>query len=109
MKSFNFLVVLLSAYVSPVIATVCYTVDDAAKKGLIKYSFKSKGGYTGNVMELSVQNLSEEKLDLKIDAGRRLDSKKEEEQDILVTKTQEFFVNAKQKKTINIFGMCCQA
>ena len=109
MKSFNVILMLSSLSVSPVIAAGCYTIDDAAKKGLIKFLIKSKGGYTGNVIEIKIQNLTAEKLDLKMEAGRRLDSKKENEQDILVTKAQEFYVSAKQEKSFNIFGMCCQA
>ena len=58
---------------------------------------------------MKVQNLTNRKLDLKVEAGRRLDSKQQSEQDILVTEQQEFFVNANQTKSINVNGMCCQA
>ena len=85
MKFQIFLVVVSNLLISPMLAAGCYTVDDAAKKGLIKYIFKSKGGYTGNVIELKIENLTDEMLDLKIEAGRRLDSKVDAEQDILVT------------------------
>lgn len=85
------------------------SVEEAAKRGFVKLLIKSKGGYTGEVIEMKVQNLTARKLDLKVEAGRRLDSKHEEEQDILVIQEQEFFVNANQTKSLNIKGMCCQA
>lgn len=112
MKSFHpitFLLVAFSLSEIPVFANVVLSVEDAAKKGLVKLFIKSKGGYTGNVIEMKIQNLTNKKLDLRLEAGRRLDSKHQNEQDILVTKEQEIFVNANQLKSVNVFGMCCQA
>ncbi len=112
MKSFcsiNFLLVVFSVTELPVFSNSILSVEEAAKKGFIKLTIKSKGGYTGDVIEMKVQNLTNRKLNLKIEAGRKLDSKHQNEQDILVTREQEFFVNANQPKTINVFGMCCQA
>ncbi len=112
MKSFHpisFLAIAFSLSETPIFANVVLSVEDAAKKGLIKLHIKSKGGYTGEVIEMKVQNLTNKALDLKVEAGRRLDSKQQDEQDILVTKEQEFFVKANQVKSLNISGMCCQA
>jgi hypothetical protein len=112
MKAFNpvnlFLVV-MSITETPVFAATALSVEEAAKKGLVKLSIKGKGGYTGDVIELKVQSLVSQKLDLKLEAGRRLDSKKEDEQDILVTQAQQFALNGGQNKTLNVTGMCCQA
>ena len=112
MKSFHpisFLLIAFSLSDIPVFANAVLSVEEAAKKGFVKLLIKSKGGYTGEVIEMKVQNLTNRKLDLRIEAGRRLDSKKQNEQDILVTKEQEFFVNANQTKSLNVSGMCCQA
>ncbi|MBL0329874.1 MAG: hypothetical protein IPP64_10775 [Bacteroidetes bacterium] len=112
MKSFHpisFLLITFSLTDIPVFANAVLSVEEAAKKGFVKLFIKSKGGYTGEVIEMKIQNLTSQKLDLRVEAGRRLDSKEQKEQDILVTKEQEFFVNANQTKSINIFGMCCQA
>lgn len=105
----SFFIVALSITELPVFSNTVLSIEEAAKKGLVKLSIKGTGGYTGNIIEMKVQNLTSKKLDLKVEAGRRLDSKKDDEQDILVTQAQEFFVNAGQQKTLNIFGMCCQA
>ncbi|MCX6296793.1 MAG: hypothetical protein NTX97_12170 [Bacteroidetes bacterium] len=112
MKSFHpisFLLVAFTLTEIPVFANVIFSVEDAAKKGFVKLSIKSKGGYTGEVIEMKIQNLTNRKINLKLEAGRRLDSKHQNEQDILVTKQQEFFVDANQPKIINVCGMCCQA
>jgi len=108
-KSINLIVLVLSITEIPVFACNVLSIEDASKKGLIKLSIKGKGGYTGDVIEMKIKNLTNQKLNLLIEAGRILDSKKVEEQDILVTNTQDFFVNANQFKIINVFGMCCQA
>ncbi|MCE9540350.1 MAG: hypothetical protein K8R85_14210, partial [Bacteroidetes bacterium] len=112
MKSFNsinLIVLALSITEVPVFANCAFSIEEAAKKGLIKLSLKAKGGYTGDVIEMKIKNLTNKKLDLKMEAGRILDSKKNNEQDLLVTKSEDFFVSANQLKTINVFGMCCQA
>jgi hypothetical protein len=85
------------------------SVAEAAKRGLVNLEIKSKGGYTGQVIEMAIRNLSGRALNLFVEAGRRLDSKKQTEQDILVTKREDLYVAAGQKKNFNVHGMCCQA
>jgi len=108
-KSIHLIVLALTITEIPVFATNLFSIEDAAKKGLIRLSIKAKGGHIGDVIEMKIKNLTNKKIDLKLEAGRILDSKKNNEQDILVTQTQDFFVNANQLKTVNVFGMCCQA
>lgn len=112
MKSLKTIICILLAiniFADPLFAGKCISIEDAAKKGFIKLVIKSRGGYTGEVIEMKLQNNTNTKLDLNIEAGRRLDSKINTEQDILVIRSQEFFVNAKQQKTFTVWGMCCQA
>lgn len=109
MKIFNFVVLATTLTADALYASTTYTVEEAAKKGLVKLLIKSKGGYTGNVIEMKITNLSNDCLSLRLEAGRRLDSKKETEQDILVTKSENFYVAAKKEQAFNVFGMCCQA
>ena len=94
---------------SPLIASTALSIEEALKKGFIQLIIKGKGGYTGDVIEMKIKNTCTQNLDLKIEAGRRLDSKDNSQQDILVTKPEEIFVSSKQLKTVNVFGMCCQA
>jgi len=112
MKSLNpihLFILALSITEIPVFANTCLSIEEAAKKGLIKLNIKSKGGYTGTVIEMKILNNTNQPLGLKLEAGRRLDSKEDQYQDILVTQSQEMFVSAKQQKTFNVNGMCCQA
>ncbi len=91
------------------LAKNCLSLEDAGKRGLVKLIIKSKGGFTGDVIEMKIKNLKKQNLELMLEAGRRLDSKNQNEQDILVTKEQEFVLNSEQFITINVTGMCCQA
>jgi hypothetical protein len=112
MRSFHpvkLIVLALSIAASPVFAGNCLSIAEAAKKGLIKLVIKSKGGHTGSVIEMNVTNNTGTGLGLRLEAGRKLDSQKQDQQDILVTQAQEIFVSAKQQKNINVNGMCCQA
>jgi hypothetical protein len=93
----------------PLYAVSALSIEDAAKKGLIKLIIKGKGGYTGDVIEMKIQNTSNQTVNLKVEVGRRLDSKDNNQQDILVTKPEEFFVYSKQQKIVDVYGMCCQA
>lgn len=85
------------------------TVEEAAKKGMIKFTIKGKGGYTGEVIQMKVKNLFAKRFKLKLPAGHRLDNKDSTQQDILVTKPEEIVLNAKEERTISVWGMCCQA
>jgi protein TonB len=107
--SLHLLVWATSIVSSPIIASTAISIEDAAKRGLIKLIIKGKGGYTGKVIELKIKNNTPNNLNLKLEAGRRLDSKDNTQQDILVTQAQEFYVYGNQQKNMNVNGMCCQA
>ncbi|MBA3706670.1 MAG: hypothetical protein H0W84_12445, partial [Bacteroidetes bacterium] len=103
------MLIAMNVFTNSILANNAISLEDAVKKGFLKLVIKSRGGYTGDVIEMKLQNNSSQKLDLNIEAGRRLDSKISTEQDILVTQSQDFFVNAKQTRTLMVYGMCCQA
>ncbi len=85
------------------------SLEEAVKKGFVNLIIKSKGGYLGEVIEMKVKNNSNRSLDFRLETGRKLDSKNNNEQDILVTKPEEFSLCSNQTKTIKVTGMCCQA
>lgn len=109
MNSFNLLAFAASFSVAPIFASSELSIEEALKKGLIQVIINGKGGYTGNVITMKIKNTCNQNLNINLEAGRRLDSKDNNQQDILVTQAQDFFVSAKQQKAINVFGMCCQA
>jgi len=108
-KKIILVVLALSITLNQVLAINFISVEEAAKKGWIKLTVKSKGGFTGEVIEMKIKNLCHQLLNLKLEAGRRLDSKNNGEQDILVTKHEEIALNTDALKTLKVFGMCCQA
>ncbi len=109
MNPINLLAFAASFSVAPVFATSELSIEDALKKGLIQVIINGKGGYTGDVITMKIKNTCNQNLNINLEAGRKLDSKDNNQQDILVTQAQDFFVSAKQQKVINVFGMCCQA
>ncbi len=112
MKSFAFIslsLLVLNITASPFFKNNAISVEEAAKRGLIKLFIKSKGGYTGNVIEMKIKNNTTKNIELKLEAGRKLDSKNNNEQDILVTQAQELIIYANQQKKLDVMGMCCQA
>lgn len=109
MKLINLFFLASTISADVVFAENTINVEDAARKGYIKLVIKSAGGYTGDVINMKIQNLTNEALALKVEAGRRLDSENQQEQDILVVKQERFVLGAKQEHTYKIYGMCCQA
>lgn len=85
------------------------SVEEAVKKGWVRMSMSAKGGHVGNVMKMKMENLSTRNLDLKLEAGRRLDSRDSSEQDILVARQENFALAPKEKKQLTVAGFCCQA
>src|SRR6516225_2863851 len=77
------------------------SLQDAEKNGWVKLIIKSKGGYTGDVIEMDVKNISAQRITLQLEVGRVLDSKNQDEQDILITQEQIFGLNADQTITVN--------
>ncbi len=85
------------------------SVERALKEKKVSVSITGKGGYTGKVISMTVNNISGQPLDLFVECGRRLDSFDTLIQDILVTGDAEFAVNTNAAKTVDLCGMCCQA
>jgi len=112
MKCTSFVAVFIytiTAAACPINSNKPVSIEEAAKKGLIKLTIKSKGGFTGKVIDMKIKNNTSSPIDLKIEAGRKLDSKNNNEQDILITQAQELIVYGGQEKNVGVNGMCCQA
>lgn len=85
------------------------TIDKALSSGLIKVRISGKGGHNGSCLKLNITNIKDDSVYITLEAGRRLDSEDEKEQDILVMKEQTFALGKKEQKESGIFGFCCQA
>ena len=76
---------------------------------LVKTTVKSVGGFQGYCIQMSISNLYKDSLIITLEAGRRLNSLNEKEQDILITKSQIIALNSRENKTILVKGYCCEA
>jgi hypothetical protein len=85
------------------------TLQQALDKGLVKVKIKSLGHYQGESSVMEIQNLTKNDLTIKVEAGRKLIAGKEEYQNLLVVRQQEFLVKANSKATKNIVGYCCES
>lgn len=85
------------------------SIENAYKSGLISFKIRGTGTYKGDCLKIYFKNKIEDSLFLLLEAGRRLDSRNNMEQDILVTKDQIFILSGHQKKEFKVYGFCCQA
>jgi hypothetical protein len=83
------------------------TLREAIKQKLVVVDTKGKGGYTGNVLLVSVKNVSGRHLDLELEAGLRFHPDDSGQQDILVTGDEIFALDANRSRSIDVNGMCC--
>lgn len=67
------------------------------------------GGHQGNCAEISIQNLGQSDLSVEIEAGRRLNSLNDNEQDLLIVRTYTVDMRGLERKTIAVKAYCCQA
>lgn len=85
------------------------SLESATKLNLLKFKIKGTGTHQGKCLNLQLESSCPDSLWLTLEAGCRLDSKNEAEQDILVTEEQIFVLGSFQKASTKITGFCCQA
>ncbi|MBI2968513.1 MAG: hypothetical protein HYY40_11985 [Bacteroidetes bacterium] len=84
------------------------SVKDALLKNLIDIRIRSRGGHTGNCIEMEVKNISYDTVFLRIEAGRVLIAGDSAFQNILITGADSFFLTVGQTLKRDIFGMCME-
>lgn len=85
------------------------TINEAIEKNLISWEIKGLGGHTGECVDVTIKNTSNIDTVFFFESGRRLISKDEAIQDILIIHPQEFTLAAGTEKQFKGFGFCCQA
>jgi hypothetical protein len=85
------------------------SIEDAVRKNLVAATISGKGGHTGEVIRIRLKNNKSHAVSYSMEAGRRLDSENNSQQDILVTKPVTLALLPNETKTFNLYGMCCQA
>jgi hypothetical protein len=77
--------------------------------GKISVNFIGKGGHQNNCVQLVLKNNAADSVYGFVEAGRRLNSVNDSEQDILLVKSANFRLGARQKDTLELIGFCCQS
>ena len=76
---------------------------------LVKALVKSTGGYQGFCIQMELKNMANDSLIILLEAGRRLNSMDDRQQDILVTQEQFISLKKLETKSFPVKGYCCQA
>ncbi|MBK9283230.1 MAG: hypothetical protein IPM51_02815 [Sphingobacteriaceae bacterium] len=84
-------------------------LQKALDEHYIKASANSLGGYQGFCIQMNLINMSSDSLFILIEAGRRLNSLEEKDQDILITRQEIIVLKKKEQKWVPVYGYCCQA
>lgn len=87
----------------------CLNLQKALEGREVQVNFTSGGGYQGFCMNLRIKNLGADTLFILLEAGRRLNSVDDKNQDILIVKEELFVLGARIEKNLKIKGYCCQA
>ena len=85
------------------------SIDKVAANPAVSVKFNSKGGHQGNCIEVAIENNGFDTCFAWVEAGRRLVSEEEKQQDIFVVKNQYVMVAPRSKGKFTIFGFCCQS
>lgn len=85
------------------------SIEKAIKSGYITMEAKGKGGYSGSCVQMKLTSKHKDSLYITLEAGRKLNSVNNEEQDILVTKEQLVKLKGMESRTVDVYGFCCQA
>lgn len=84
-------------------------LQKAIEGRMVEARITSLGIHQGNCISLWLKNGGNDTLHILVEAGRRLNSKEDQNQDILVVKDQLIVLSAKQEKAVTVKGYCCQA
>lgn len=82
------------------------SIDKAIEKRMIMADVVCRGGLT---VDYKIKNQTDDSLKIIVPAGWRMNSVKEEYQDILVTQEQILALGKQQQKTFEVKGYCCEA
>ncbi|MBL7930362.1 MAG: hypothetical protein JNL60_00585, partial [Bacteroidia bacterium] len=85
------------------------SLQNALEQKKVSIKVLSLGGHHGECIQMEIKNISTENLTLEIEAGRRLNSINDLEQDILIVKEQRVDIGPGETRETKVKGYCCQA
>ncbi|PBQ31550.1 hypothetical protein CNR22_07145 [Sphingobacteriaceae bacterium] len=90
-------------------AHISMSLQKAVDKKLVFVKVASLGGYQGFCVNMVLKNLTKDSLIILVEAGRRLNSLDDQQQDILLVKEESVALKMNEGKSFNLKGYCCQA
>jgi len=85
------------------------SLQRALELRVVKASAQSLGGYQDYCMKMNLKNLINDSLIIMVEAGRRLNSLDEKDQDILIVREEIIVLKKQEDKWIQVKGYCCQS
>jgi hypothetical protein len=85
------------------------SLEALCASGKVSVNFIGKGGHQNNCVQVMIKNNASDSVYGFVEAGRRLNSVDDSEQDLLLVKSTNFRLGAKQKDTLDLIGFCCQS
>ena len=85
------------------------SIEKLISEGKLKAEFMSKGGHSGDCMQLVMENTTRDSLHVDLEAGRRLVSRDSTRQDILVVRNRRLALAPQGQTTTGAYGFCCQS
>ena len=85
------------------------SLQKALDQRLVKAKAVSLGGYQDYCMNLYIKSLINDSLIITVEAGRRLNSIDEKNQDILIMREEIIVLKKQEDKWFPVKGYCCQA
>ncbi|HNW70966.1 MAG TPA: hypothetical protein PKI01_11220 [Bacteroidales bacterium] len=93
--------------------TASYTLFEAVQNKLVKVVFKGRGvtpensnSHYGRCISLSIKNITSQRLELKLEAGRKLRCYKDSVQSMMVSKTEMFALGPGNTSDFTINAFC---
>lgn len=81
----------------------------AVQQKEISIKLKSLGGHTCECVQLEITNKNTDSLFVYVEPGRRLIASDSSKQDILIVRKDLLALKAAEKKTIPLYGFCCES
>lgn len=85
------------------------TIEELVSRGAVSIQIEGKGGHQNKCIQVIIQNHLSDSVSGYVEAGRRLNSLNDNEQDILVVKSEKFKLGGHKKDTLLLTGFCCQS
>ena len=103
----NCIVLLLIMHLENIKAITSLSFSEALSLKKVNATFTSKGGHSGECVDMKVVNLTNDQLNIKLEAGDKLMAEDSTMQNIFITHTDLIALAPKGTKLKTVYGFCC--